>query len=100
MVVLWVGRQTDEVDMGMTYDELSVFGRLRKISRSGPYSMYRALVEKWHETCGPAEVARKVFAVTDRSLTRDYGSVLTPVQLNRSSTFSVAMPSTATRRQS
>lgn len=25
--------QSDEEDMGMTYDELSVFGRLRKISK-------------------------------------------------------------------
>ena len=25
--------QSDEVDMGMTYQELSVFGRLRKIQR-------------------------------------------------------------------
>ena len=29
--------QSDEVDMGMTYDELSVFGRLRKVSKLGPW---------------------------------------------------------------
>jgi NAD+ synthase (glutamine-hydrolysing) len=27
--------QTDEEDMGMTYAELSLFGRLRKIARCG-----------------------------------------------------------------
>jgi NAD+ synthase (glutamine-hydrolysing) len=32
--------QTDEDDMGMTYAELSYFGRLRKLSRCGPVSMY------------------------------------------------------------
>lgn len=33
-------RQVDEVDMGMSYDDLSVFGRLRKNARCGPVSMY------------------------------------------------------------
>ena len=32
--------QTDEEDMGMTYDELGMFGRLRKMGRCGPVSMY------------------------------------------------------------
>ena len=36
-------------DMGMTYDELSVFGRLRKIYRCGPYSMFCKLVHMWKE---------------------------------------------------
>ena len=35
--------------MGMTYDELSVFGRLRKIYRCGPYSMFCKLVHMWKE---------------------------------------------------
>lgn len=35
--------QTDEEDMGMTYADLSIFGRLRKIGLCGPLSMYRAL---------------------------------------------------------
>ncbi len=53
-------RQTDEADMGMTYAELSVFGRLRKMSRCGPMSMYRGLLETWQSTCSPAVVAQKV----------------------------------------
>ena len=39
--------QTDEVDMGMSYEELGVFGRLRKIYRCGPVSMYQKLVAMW-----------------------------------------------------
>ena len=34
-------KQLDEVDMGMTYEELSVYGRLRKIFRCGPVSMFK-----------------------------------------------------------
>ena len=39
--------QTDEEDMGLSYDELSVFGRLRQLARAGPLSMYRALRGRW-----------------------------------------------------
>ncbi|KAL6468909.1 hypothetical protein MHYP_G00224330 [Metynnis hypsauchen] len=52
--------QTDEADMGMTYSELSVIGRLRKISKCGPYSMFCKLIQSWRETCSPSQVAAKV----------------------------------------
>ncbi|XP_018336301.1 probable glutamine-dependent NAD(+) synthetase [Agrilus planipennis] len=52
--------QTDEEDMGMTYAELSVFGRLRKQEKCGPYSMFCKLVNTWKDTCSPEEVAEKV----------------------------------------
>lgn len=39
--------QSDEADMGMTYEELSIFGRLRKVQRLGPWSMYEALRNYW-----------------------------------------------------
>ena len=39
--------QSDEADMGMSYDELSVFGRLRKVSKLGPWGMYERLVHAW-----------------------------------------------------
>lgn len=48
--------QTDEEDMGMTYAELSEFGRLRKTDNCGPYSMYQKLVHKWSDRCTPDEV--------------------------------------------
>jgi len=35
--------QTDEEDMGMTYEELGVYGRLRKIARLGPLAMVQRL---------------------------------------------------------
>ncbi|KAJ9660583.1 glutamine-dependent NAD(+) synthetase [Coniosporium apollinis] len=51
--------QSDEADMGMTYDELSVFGRLRKVSKLGPYGMFTHLVPVWtHLT--PRQVYEKV----------------------------------------
>ncbi|XP_072614796.1 glutamine-dependent NAD(+) synthetase isoform X2 [Vulpes vulpes] len=52
--------QTDEEDMGMTYAELSVYGRLRKIAKAGPYSMFCKLVNMWKDVCSPRQVADKV----------------------------------------
>ncbi|MCO5579262.1 hypothetical protein L7F22_033116 [Adiantum nelumboides] len=52
--------QADEADMGMTYDELSVFGRLRKVDKCGPYSMFTKLVHEWGDRLSPPEIAEKV----------------------------------------
>jgi NAD+ synthase (glutamine-hydrolysing) len=52
--------QSDEVDMGMSYNELSVFGRLRKVSQCGPFSMFSKLVHEWGDHLSPTEVAAKV----------------------------------------
>ncbi|XP_048710356.2 glutamine-dependent NAD(+) synthetase isoform X3 [Caretta caretta] len=52
--------QTDEEDMGMTYTELSVYGKLRKMAKAGPYSMFCKLINMWKEICTPREVASKV----------------------------------------
>ena len=41
--------QTDEEDMGMTYEELGVYGRLRKISRLGPVEMFKRLLHEWRD---------------------------------------------------
>lgn len=46
--------------MGMTYDELSVFGRLRKVEKCGPLSMFQKLSAEWGSLLSPAEVAKKV----------------------------------------
>ncbi len=43
-------------DMGMTYEELSVFGRLRKVYRCGPYSMFTKLVHMWKDKYSLTEV--------------------------------------------
>lgn len=52
--------QTDEQDMGMTYAELSLFGKYRKQYKCGPYSMFCKLVQTWQDTSSPSEVAEKV----------------------------------------
>jgi len=39
--------QSDEADMGMTYEELSLFGRLRKVARAGPTSAYLKALDLW-----------------------------------------------------
>lgn len=51
--------QTDEDDMGMTYDELSVYGKLRKVVKTGPFSMFCKLLLTWREI-SPRQVAEKV----------------------------------------
>eukprot|EP00026_Physarum_polycephalum_P002922 Phypoly_transcript_02931.p1 GENE.Phypoly_transcript_02931~~Phypoly_transcript_02931.p1 ORF type:complete len:670 (+),score=60.98 Phypoly_transcript_02931:109-2118(+) len=51
--------QSDEADMGMTYEELSIFGRLRKIDRCGPVSMFEHLVRVWQDRT-PEQIADKV----------------------------------------
>lgn len=52
--------QTDEQDMGMTYAELSEYGRLRKQAYCGPYSMFCKLVSAWKDAHTPQEIADKV----------------------------------------
>ncbi|XWS48771.1 hypothetical protein CRYUN_Cryun13aG0104800 [Craigia yunnanensis] len=71
--------QLDEVDMGMTYEELSVYGRLRKIFRCGPVSMFKNLCYKWGARLTPSEVADKVkHFFKYYSINRHKMTVLTP----------------------
>jgi NAD+ synthase (glutamine-hydrolysing) len=74
--------QLDEEEMGMTYDELGWFGRLRKIGKCGPVSMYRKLVSEW-TTSSPALKPREVAAKVKRfffyySINRHKMCTLTP----------------------
>jgi len=52
--------QTDEEDMGLTYDELSDLGRIRKQSACGPYTTFCRLIHNWRGSNTPAEIATKV----------------------------------------
>ncbi|KAG7882494.1 hypothetical protein KL907_001099 [Ogataea polymorpha] len=52
--------QSDEADMGFTYEELSMFGRLRKVDKCGPYSMFIKLLHIWGDKKTPEETADKV----------------------------------------
>lgn len=51
--------QNDEADMGVSYADLSTFGRYRKVSRCGPLEMFENLIHEW-DNLPPEEVARKV----------------------------------------
>jgi NAD+ synthase (glutamine-hydrolysing) len=42
--------------MGMTYEELSVYGRLRKVDKCGPFSMYTKLLVQWGSKLSPLQV--------------------------------------------
>jgi NAD+ synthase (glutamine-hydrolysing) len=70
--------QTDEEDMGMTYAELSQFGRLRKMEKCGPFSMYCKLVQTWSGNYTPREFAEKVkhffrcYAINQHKMTPAY----------------------------
>ncbi|KAH7863875.1 hypothetical protein Vadar_022944 [Vaccinium darrowii] len=71
--------QLDEVDMGMTYEELSAYGRLRKIFRCGPVSMFKNLCYKWGASLTPSEIADKVkHFFKYYSINRHKMTVLTP----------------------
>ncbi|CAN6718490.1 unnamed protein product [Malus baccata var. baccata] len=71
--------QLDEVDMGMTYQELSVYGRMRKIFRCGPVSMFKNLCYRWGAKLTPREVAEKVkHFFKYYSINRHKMTVLTP----------------------
>jgi NAD+ synthase (glutamine-hydrolysing) len=52
--------QSDEADMGFTYVELSILGRLRKEEKLGPYSAFTKLLHLWSAEKTPRETADKV----------------------------------------
>ena len=52
--------QSDEDEMGMTYAELSIFGRLRKIDKLGPFGMFQRLLHTWSDRHSPREIMDKV----------------------------------------
>ncbi|GJP63540.1 hypothetical protein CLOP_g20605 [Closterium sp. NIES-67] len=71
--------QLDEVDMGMTYEELSLYGRLRKVVRCGPVAMFQHLCHEWRERLTVAQVAEKVKAFFRfYSMNRHKMTTLTP----------------------
>lgn len=70
--------QLDEVEMGMTYEELGVFGRLRKISRCGPVKMFIKLLDMW-KTLPPTAIAEKTkHFFTYYAINRHKMTTLTP----------------------
>lgn len=71
--------QTDETDMGMTYEEISLYGNLRSKYRCGPYSMFAKLLSLWRQKHQPQEIANKVKHFFRRyAINRHKSTVLTP----------------------
>jgi len=73
--------QDDEEEMGMSYAELSIYGRLRSQSKCGPYSMFCKLLHQWsnRQNMTPEEVANKVkLFFRFYSINRHKMTVLTP----------------------
>lgn len=71
--------QTDEVDMGMTYEELGMYGRLRKVARCGPVSMFRTLLGTWRGLYPASTIAAKVkHFFRSYAINRHKSTVLTP----------------------
>lgn len=51
--------QSDEADMGFTYDELSIFGKLRKTDKLGPWGTFEKLLHEWNGKMDVAGIAKK-----------------------------------------
>ena len=70
--------QTIEEEMGLSYEELSVIARLRKIDKCGPLSMYTRLIDEMPHT-EPKEIAKKVkHFFTRYSINRHKASIMPP----------------------
>lgn len=65
LLPLSAGVQSDESEeeMGLSYEELSIFGILRKVDKLGPWSAYLRLLSEWKHRAGygPAQIAEKVY---------------------------------------
>lgn len=71
--------QTDEEEMGMTYEELSWFGKMRKLERCGPWSMFQKLRMGLARRMEIRQVAEKVKRFFQRyAMNRHKMTVLTP----------------------
>jgi NAD+ synthase (glutamine-hydrolysing) len=67
--------------MGLTYEELSVFGILRKVEKLGPWSCYLRLLGQWkvRPGFGPRQIAEKVFRFFQfHAINRHKAVILTP----------------------
>mmetsp|Transcript_14531 Transcript_14531/g.25481 ORF Transcript_14531/g.25481 Transcript_14531/m.25481 type:complete len:725 (-) Transcript_14531:171-2345(-) len=71
--------QNDEDDMGVSYPDLSIFGRLRKIQRLGPVGMARHCIALWKDRMSPSAAAAKVkHFFTYYAINRHKATVITP----------------------
>lgn len=70
--------QLDEEEMGMTYAELDNYGKLRKIDRMGPLSMFEHLLVQWGDRPAKetADKVKRFFRYY--AMNRHKSTVLTP----------------------
>ncbi|KAI8627142.1 NAD+ synthase [Xylariaceae sp. FL1651] len=79
LLPLTAGVQEDEVEMGLTYAELSTFGLLRGVSRLGPWSCYLQLLGSWKGKLKPQQIAEKTMTFfRNYAINRHKAVVLTP----------------------
>ncbi|KAM4058114.1 carbon-nitrogen hydrolase [Hirsutella rhossiliensis] len=81
LLPLSAGVQADEVEMGLTYSELSDLGILRKVDKLGPWSAYLRLLSQWKERpgFGPREIAEKVYRFYRfYAINRHKATIITP----------------------
>lgn len=50
----------EETKTSLTFEEVSLYGKLRLVARCGPVSMFRKLLHLWKNSYSPFEIAQKV----------------------------------------
>jgi len=70
--------QKDEEEMGMTYEELSIFGKYRKINMFGPVAMFKKLVQVWRNVSVDDIAAKVKKFFRYYSINRHKMTVMTP----------------------
>ena len=70
--------QTDEEDIGLTYEELSLFGQLRKDFRCGPYSMFKKLKSIWKDQKSSVILEKVKLFFRKYSINRHKMTTITP----------------------
>ncbi|POR32474.1 NAD+ synthase (Glutamine-hydrolysing) [Tolypocladium paradoxum] len=83
LLPLSAGVQADESEneMGLSYEELSMFGILRKVDKLGPWSCYLRLLGLWKDGAGmgPQQIGDKVMRFYRHyAINRHKATVLTP----------------------
>ncbi|KAI6230974.1 Glutamine-dependent NAD(+) synthetase [Aphelenchoides besseyi] len=71
--------QTDEAEIGLTYEELAVIGSIRRPGCCGPYAMFLKLASLWSDRYTYNEIGEKVIHFTKRyAINRHKATVATP----------------------
>merc|ERR1712194_347784 len=66
-----MGDRKDEVDMGMSYEELGELGNARKVDKSGPLSTFERMLHCWEDSSIAATGAPKRLTPSKRVVNQD-----------------------------